>query len=301
MATTLNEKGQTVRVAKRGSLLWWYRQLRKSATATLGVIIILCFVGASVFAPYLAPYDPGKPHLDRRFSAPTLGRDVVHPHFLGTDQLGRDLLSRIIYGSRISLIVGVCAVSIACTIGVAMGLISGFFGGAADTIIMRVVDTILAIPKVMLYVALFGVFGSNLIVLIGILGVLRWTTYARVVRGEVMSLKNREYVEAARAIGQNQLKILLRHILPNVAASIIILATLEIAVVIVVESSMSFLGLGVQPPTVTWGQMLSDGRAYVGSAWWIATFPGIAITTSVLGIIFVGDWLRDVLDPKLRT
>ncbi len=281
-------------------LMWWFRRLKKSATATTGAVVLLALVFVAVFSPLVAPHDPIKTDLTQRFLPPSWSEGGSSDHLLGTDQLGRDLLSRIIFGSRISLVIGLSAVVIASTIGITLGLISGYFGGIYDTIIMRVVDTIIAIPKVMLYLAVFAAFGSSLWVMIGVLGALRWTTYARVVRGEVLSVRTREYVEAARALGQNRFIILFRHILPNVLASAIVIATLEVASIIIVESGMSFLGLGVQPPTVTWGRMLADGRQYVASAWWIATFPGLAITASVLGIIFLGDWLRDVLDPKLR-
>lgn len=279
---------------------WWFRRLRKSATATTGAILLVALVFIAAFSPQVAPHNPTDTDLAKRFVPPAWSEGGRSEHLLGTDQLGRDLLSRIIFGSRVSLIIGLSAVVIAAAIGVTLGLIAGYVGGIYDSVIMRVVDTIIAIPKVMLYLAVFAAFGSSLAVMIGVLGALRWTTYARVVRGEVLSVRTREYVEAARALGQNQFIILFRHILPNVLASVIVIATLEVASIIIVESGMSFLGLGVQPPTVTWGRMLADGRQYVASAWWIATFPGLAITLSVLGIIFLGDWLRDVFDPKLR-
>jgi peptide/nickel transport system permease protein len=178
-------------------------------------------------------------------------------------------------------------------------MLSGFYGGALDTVLMRITDAVLAIPFLVLVIAVAGVIGAGLVTIILILGLTGWVSYSRVVRGEVLRLREEEYTTAARALGQTDPIILLRHILPNVTASIIVLSTLQVATTILAESSLSFLGLGVQPPTVTWGGMLADGRQHVGGAWWLATFPGLAITLTVLGIVFLGDWLRDVLDPRL--
>lgn len=226
-------------------------------------------------------------------------------YLLGTDQLGRDVLSRLMYGSRVSLIVGICGVAISVVIGVALGLVSGYVGGATDAIISRVLDTFMAIPFILLALAVVGVLGprhgSGLITLITVLGVTGWVTFARVIRGESLSVKRREFVDSARSIGQTDLQIILRHVLPNIVASVIVLATLQIATVIIAESSLSFLGLGVQPPTVTWGLMLSEGRDHLATSWWLATLPGLAITLTVLGVILLGDWLRDILDPRQQT
>jgi peptide/nickel transport system permease protein len=255
-------------------------------------------------APVLAPHDPTKLDLKARLLPPAWSEEGNAAYLLGTDQLGRDLLSRIIVGSRISLVVGFSGVAIALAIGVTLGLISGFFGGIIDTLISRTLDTFLAIPFIILALAVIGVLGvkggNNVLRLIVVLALANWVIFARVVRGEVLSVKNRDYVEAAFAIGQNNTKIILRYILPNVAASIIVLATLQVATVIIAEAALSFLGLGVQPPTITWGIMLADGRDHLATSWWLSTFPGIAITLSVLGLILWGDWLRDVLDPRLK-
>ena len=221
-------------------------------------------------------------------------------HILGTDQVGRDILSRIIQGSRVSVMIGLIAVFISGTIGVAYGLLSGFFGGWVDTVLMRICDAFLSIPFIVLVVAISGMVGSGLVTVILVLGLTGWVSYARITRGQVLVVRELEYVMAARLIGQTQFKIMYKHVLPNVLTSAVVLAALEVGTVILAESSLSFLGLGVQPPTITWGLMLADGRQYLASAWWMATFPGLAITITVLGVVLVGDWLRDVLDPRMR-
>lgn len=219
---------------------------------------------------------------------------------LGTDQLGRDILSRLIAGTRISITIGILAVVIAGSIGVTYGLVAGFVGGPLDNFLMRIADAFLAIPFIVLVVAVSGVVGAGLGTLIIILGVTNWVGYARVTRAEVLAAKEFDYVMAARALGQTNIRIMFQHVLPNVTSSIIVLATTMVATTMLAEASLSFLGLGVQPPAVTWGLMLADGREYIGSAWWMSTFPGLALTISVLGVVFVGDWLRDLFDPRLK-
>ncbi len=260
----------------------------------VGVVLIL-----AVFGPLLSPFDPAAHNLRARFKPPgfAAGEGV---YLLGTDQLGRDVLSRIIAGTRVSVVVGVLSVVIAGSIGVIYGLVSGFVGGAFDDVLMRVADAFLSIPFIVLVVAVAGVVGAGLVTLIVILGVTSWVSYARVTRAEVLSTKGLDYVTAARALGQTRPMIMVRHILPNVTSSIIVLATTMVATTMLAEASLSFLGLGVQPPTITWGIMLADGREYISSAWWMTTFPGLAITITVLGVVFLGDWLRDLLDPRLR-
>lgn len=284
--------------------LLWLRSLAHNPVGLLGIILVGVAVITALAAPLLAPHDPTKLDLKARLLPPAWSDEGDPTYILGTDQLGRDLLSRIIFGSRISLIVGVGGVSLAMVIGVTLGLLSGFFGGMIDILISRTLDTFLAIPFIILALAVIGVLGvkngNNVLKLIVVLALANWVIFARVVRGEVLSVKNRDYVEAAYSIGQNNAKIILRHILPNVTASIIVLATLQVATVIIAEASLSFLGLGVQPPTITWGIMLADGRDHLATSWWLSTFPGIAITLTVLGLILWGDWLRDVLDPRLK-
>lgn len=277
----------------------WVRSLRKSLNGMVGLAIVVVILFVTVFGDVVAPHDATQHNLRSRF-APPGHTDARGTYVLGTDQLGRDILSRIIAGTRITVIIGVASVLIAGAIGVVYGLVAGFFGGWVDDLLMRFADAFLAIPFIVLVVAAAGVLGAGLGTLILILGFTRWVTYARVVRGETLAARELEYVTAARALGQSNWLIMFRHILPNVTASILVIATLMVATTVLAESALSFLGLGVQPPAVTWGLMLADGRQYIGSAWWMTTFPGIAITITVLGVVFLGDWLRDVLDPRLQ-
>ncbi len=290
--------------ARSGPRRRWLKSLLRSPVGLLGVILVGAAVLMAVGAPLIAPLSPMEFNFRSRLLPPSwLGGEPGF--FLGTDQLGRDLLSRLIFGARISLLVGVLGVLISLLIGVTLGLISGYVGGLVDNFISRIIDTFMAIPFILLALAVVGVVGTSggnsLTILVVVLGLTGWVTFARVVRGEVLSVKNLEYVEAANALGQRDFLVIFQHVLPNVTASIIVLATLQIATVIIAESSLSFLGLGVQPPTVTWGIMLADGRDYLATSWWLSTFPGIAITLTTLGMILLGDWLRDVLDPRMVT
>ena len=278
----------------------FFSSLFKSKTGTIGFIIVVLVVLTAIFAPFLAPYDPAATNVASRLKPPVWMDGGVAGHILGTDNLGRDILSRIIVGSRVSLLVGVSAVLLAGVIGMVMGLISGFYGGFVDTVIMRLVDSFLAIPNILFMLIVLAIMGPSLTSLILVLGGITWVTYARMVRSETLSIKERDYVRSARAIGAKDSRIIITYILPNVISSFIVIATLNVASTIILEASLSFLGLGIQPPDVSWGLMLSDGREYLATSWWIATFPGIAITLTVLGIIFLGDWLRDVLDPRLK-
>ena len=274
--------------------------LAKSPVGMAGAVIVALVVLLAIIGPSIAPHDPLGRNLRARFEAPGYVAANGAIFTLGTDQLGRDILSRIIAGSRVSVLVGVVSVLISGALGVIYGLVSGFVGGILDSVLMRIVDGLLAIPFIILVIAISGVVGAGLSTLILILGFTGWITYARVIRGEVLKVREMEYVIAAYALGQNRLKVMLLHILPNVVSSAIVLAAVQVGVTILAESSLSFLGLGVKPPTVTWGLMLADGRQYINSAWWMTAFPGIAITITVLGVVFLGDWLRDFLDPNIR-
>ena len=273
---------------------------RLSFRAVFGLTVLLCIGGAAVFAPQIAPWDPARQMLMKRLRPPMWEARGLREHPLGTDHLGGDILSRILYGGRISLGVGLSAVSLSCLIGVTLGLLAGFHGGRTDAFIMRVVDVFLAIPYILLAMGVVFALGPSLLNVILVMAVTRWVQFARIVRADVLSIREREFVSGARARGSRSLRLLLRHVLPNALTPIIVVATLELAFMIIYESALSFLGLGVQPPTPTWGWMLSDGRNYVATAWWLATFPGLAIMLTVLAVNLLGDWLRDTLDPRLK-
>ena len=273
---------------------------RLSFRAVFGLTVLLCMGGAAVFAPQIAPWDPARQMLMKRLRPPMWEARGLREHPLGTDHLGRDILSRILYGGRISLGVGLSAVSLSCLIGVTLGLLAGFHGGRTDAFIMRVVDVFLAIPYILLAMGVVFALGPSLLNVFLVMAVTRWVQFARIVRADVLSIREREFVSGARARGGRSFRLLVRHVLPNALTPIIVVATLELAFMIIYESALAFLGLGVQPPTPTWGWMLSDGRNYVATAWWLATFPGLAIMLTVLAVNLLGDWLRDTLDPRLK-
>ena len=273
---------------------------RLSFRAVFGITVLLCMGGAALLAPRIAPWDPGRQMLQKRLRPPAWEARGLREHPLGTDHLGRDILSRILHGGRISLGVGLSAVTLSGLIGVTLGLFAGFHGGRTDAFIMRVVDVFLAIPYILLAMGVVFALGPSLVNVILVMAVTRWVQFARIVRADVLSIREREFVSGARARGNRPLRLLLRHVLPSALTPIIVVATLELAFMIIYESALSFLGLGVQPPTPTWGWMLSDGRNYVTTAWWLATFPGLAIMLTVLAVNLLGDWLRDTLDPRLK-
>ena len=280
-----------------------FKYIKSRPVGLTGLIIIILFFFIAIFSEYISPYGPNEYNLRMRYLPPYWAGGKIE-HFLGTDQLGRDMLSRLIYGSQISLIVGIGGVLVSMIIGVNLGLICGFYRGITDGIISRIIDTLMSIPFILLAISIVGMVGitgdDSLLVIIIVLGLTGWITFARVVRGEVLSIREKEFIESAYAIGQKNTIIMFVHILPNVLPSIIVLSTLQIATVIIAESSLSFLGLGVKPPIVTWGSMLADGRDHLATSWWLATFPGIAITVTTLGLIMFGDCLRDYLDPKMK-
>ena len=273
---------------------------RLSPLVVCSWLILLGLIVTALLSPYVAPHNPTRERLIDRLLPPVWAEEGEWRYVLGTDHLGRDLVSRIIYGSRVSLVVGFAAVAIGGTLGIALGVAAGFFGGRTDEAIMAVADMQLAFPTILLAIAIIAVLGpsfTNLVVVIGISG---WVTYARIARGQVLSVREKEFVEAIRAQGGSQWRIVWRHILPNILPPLIVVATLDLARTIILESTLSFLGLGIQPPTPSWGGMLSDGREYLLSAWWIATFPGVALMLAALSFNRLGDWLRDLTDPRLR-
>lgn len=275
------------------------RALLENRIGLVGAVIIALEILVALLAPVLSPHDPIEQHIARRLTPPGWVANGTWYYPLGTDQLGRDILSRIIYGSRVSLLVGFLSVAISLPLGVLIGLVAGYFGGKLDDLMMRIADTQLAFPFILLAITIVGVLGPTPRNVILILGIGGWVVYARVTRGQVLSLKEKDFIEAARGLGLSHVRMLLRHILPNTLTPLIVVATFAVAQMILLESSLSFLGLGIRPPTPSWGGMLNEGRNYITLAWWLSTFPGAAIMLTVLGINFVGDWLRDVLDPRL--
>ncbi len=285
---------------RRPEWLVFLARLAKRRTALFGLVVMLVVLVTAVAAPIVSPFDPLEQDIGDRLKPPGWRDDAGRVRPLGTDHLGRDLLARVIFGARPALLVGFAAVAISGLIGMAAGLVSGYFGGWVDDVLMRLADIQLAFPFILLAIAVIGVLGPSLRTIIIVIGVSSWVVYARIVRSAVLTLREREFVQAAQALGSGDARILLRHVLPNALTPWLVVATLDMARVIVIESALSFLGLGVQPPAPTWGGMLADGRVYISTAWWLATFPGLAILVTVLGINLFGDGLRDTLDPRLK-
>jgi peptide/nickel transport system permease protein len=273
--------------------------LVRSKGGLIGAIVLVVFVATALGAAWLPLPSPTQSNLRARMAPPALSLTRIGSYPLGADQLGRDMLSRIVHGSRVTLTVGAAAVVLGGIVGVLLGLLAGFLGGFWDRILMRLVDMQLAFPLILLAVIVVAALGPSLQNLIIVLALTTWTRYARIVRGQVLALREREFVQSARAIGASAGRIMLRHILPNVLTPILVVATLELARVIILEASLSFLGLGVQPPAASWGSMLSEARGFMELDPWLAVAPGIAITTAVLGFNLFGDGLRDILDPRL--
>ena len=275
------------------------QRLWRSRRVVFGGTVLLIICLAAIFANQIAPADPELVSMNDRLLAPTW---FSHgwKFCLGADPLGRDVLSRIIFGARISLLVGVTAVGLSGTVGILLGLLAGYYGGKVDETIMRLADIQLAIPTILLAIALVGVMGPNLRNLIIVLGITGWVIYARTIRSVVLSVRSMQFVEAANALGAGDRRTLLGHILPNLWTPAIVIASQQVGFMIIMESALSFLGLGVQPPTPTWGGMIADGRGYLVTAWHVTTMPGLVLMTTVLAVNFFGDGLRDVLDPKFR-
>ncbi len=269
------------------------RKFLRNPLAVIGAVSILILVLAAVLAPWVAPSGPLEMDLGNAYQPPGSAG-----HLLGTDNFGRDILSRLIHGSRISLLIGVVVVSIASVIGTILGVIAGFYGGAVDNVIMRLVEIFYAFPFLILAIAVIALFGPSIFNVMWVLGLVSWPLYARVVRAEVLSLRNAEYVEAARAVGTGNGRIMFKHILPNSLTPVIVLATFGIPEAILASAALGFLGLGVQPPTPEWGVMISEGKDFIRRAPYLITWPGLAIMVTVLSFNFLGDGLRDILDPK---
>ncbi len=283
------------RLEEKSPLQLAFARFAHNKLAIFALVLMAAIILMAVFAPAIAPYDPIKRAVKDRLDAPSA------EHWLGTDALGRDTLSRIIYGGRVSLWVGIASVFLSLVLGVPLGLISGFIGGAMDGLIMRIMDLILAFPGIIFAIWLVSMIGPGVNQVILANALFSLPEYSRVIRGSVLSLKNSDYISASRALGCNNIQIMARHIFPNVLAPIIIISSLSISGAILAGASLSFLGLGAQPPTPEWGAMLADGRPYLRTAWWLALFPGMMLTFVVLASNIAGDGLRDALDPRAAT
>jgi len=277
---------------------WRLAALRRAPMIPLGIITVMLLT--AVLADVLTPYSPVDISLPERLRPPfwEQGGSLAHP--LGTDPMGRDLLTRMIYGARISLLVGLLGLCVGGGIGAALGLIAGYAGGRVDAFLMRVTDTALSFPIILFAILLVVILGSSLLTVVLAVALVLWARFARVIRGEVLSIRERDFVAQARIAGSSPGRIILVHLFPNVLNTLVVLLSLQVGWVIIVEASLSFLGAGVPPPTPTWGSMIAEGRDYIASAWWVSFFPGLAILVTVLAFNLFGDWLRDALDPTLR-
>lgn len=280
---------------KRSQWAEVWRRLNHNKMAMFGLAIIIIIVLSAIFADIISPFDYRIQNLNN------ISQKPGGAHILGTDDLGRDILSRIIHGTRISLLVGFVSVSISVLVGGSLGAMSGYYGGKLDNVIMRAMDVLLAIPSILLAIAIVSAFGGGIINVMIAVGISSVPTYARIVKASVISVKENEFIEAARAIGASDLRIIIKHILPNSMAPIIVQSTLGVAGAILSAAGLSFIGMGIQPPTPEWGAMLSNGRYIIRTAWHVATFPGIAIMITIFALNLLGDGLRDALDPRLKS
>lgn len=267
--------------------------LRKNKRGLLGCLVILFILFVTIFAPLISSHNPTEQNLKFKLVSPSL--NLQSSHWFGTDHMGRDIASRIFYGTRITMGIGIFAVLIASIIGITIGLIGGYYKGIIDIVFMRIADIQLSFPFILLIISIVAVLGPNTKNVMLVLGISGWVSFARIVRSEVLSLREREFITAARALGCRDFKIIFFHLFPNVGATCIVVGTFEIGKMILMESGLSFLGLGVQPPSISWGSMLADARPYIFTSWWPATFPGLALLVTIMGINLTGDWLRDFL------
>ena len=273
-------------------------RIAELALVVMGSMLTLSVVLAALFGPVVAPNDPLAVDLPRRLLPPGLTDAQVH--WLGTDQLGRDILSRILYAARVTIVISLVAVLISAAVGFALGMLSGFFLGPLDTIISRIVDVQLAFPTILLAITVVAVFGSSIPMLLLVFVIAGWVRYVRIIRAQTLVLRETQFIEASRSIGASSARIIAKHLVPNLVTEIVILMNLEVGRIILIESSLSYLGLGVQPPLPTWGNMLNEGRLYLQTSWWVVTFPGLAIMVSVLGINLLSEGLRSLYDPRQR-
>jgi peptide/nickel transport system permease protein len=290
------------KVIPRASVNGNIRRVRITMQLTfiIPVVVLALLVLAGIFAPLLAPYSPTQTSLPNRLLPPFFVTGGSTAHLLGTDLVGRDILSRVFYGARVSLSVSLLVIFITSSIGTILGIIAGYLGGRADTLLMRITDVSLAFPMILIALLLAVVLGPSFETVVLALSILGWAPYARLIRGEVLKLREADFIAQARIIGSSTLRIMIKHIFPNVVNPLIVIATMSVGLVILTEAILSYLGAGIPPPTPSWGSMVSDGRNLIDKAWWISFFPGLAIGLVVLSGNFLGDWLRDKLDPRLR-
>jgi len=274
------------------------RGLRRAPVIPLAIIGLIVFT--ATFAPLLTPYSTTKPSLAERLTPPVWHAEGSWDHPLGTDALGRDMATRLMFGGRVSMLVAILTLILGGGIGTAIGLFAGYYGGRLDSVLMRIADSTLAFPIILFAILLVVTLGASMANVVIAIALVLWARYARVIRGEVLALRERDFIARARVAGCSDLRILLVHLFPNTANTLLVLLTLQVGWVIIVEASLSFLGAGIPPPTPAWGAMVADGREYVDTAWWVSAFPGVAIMLTVIAFNLVGDWLRDALDPKLR-
>ena len=274
------------------------RGLRRAPVIPLAIIGLILFT--ATFAPLLTPYSTTKPSLAERLTPPVWESEGSWDHPLGTDALGRDMATRLMFGGRVSMLVAVLTLILGGGIGTVIGLFAGYYGGRLDSVLMRIADSTLAFPIILFAILLVVTLGASMANVVIAIALVLWARYARVIRGEVLALRERDFIARARVAGCSDLRILLVHLFPNTANTLLVLLTLQVGWVIIVEASLSFLGAGIPPPTPAWGAMVADGREYVDTAWWVSAFPGVAIMLTVIAFNLVGDWLRDALDPKLR-
>lgn len=286
------------RAERSRSRWWWIRTLSPLTAACLAILV--AFVLCGVLADVIAPHDPIANDLRARLQPPAFREGGSTSHLLGTDQLGRDVLSRVIHGARVSLAIGFLGMLIGALIGTLSGLIAGFVRGLVDEGMMLLVDAVIALPFLIIALSIISVFGTSLAILVVVAAFSGWASYTRVTRGLVLGAREQPYVLASRALGAPPSRLVFKHILPNILAPLIVLATFQLTSIILLEASLSFLGFGMQPPTPSWGQMVSEGREYLNTAWWIGVFPGVALMFITISVSLSGDWLRDVLDPSLR-